>query len=222
MKKVLYLDIETIPAPEEYRDTITVKPPVNIKLQKSIDTWHAEKGPAATDAAYRKTSFNGGRGQVCAISFAVDDSPVVGGLTKNRGGEAEMLRVIFDAVERCLGGHNNPYVCGHFVSGFDLRFLMHRCIVLGIKMPLWLSTTANAKAWDKSVIDTMFLWAGARGTIGLSELCDILGIEGKGDMDGSKVYDAWLAGEHEKIGRYCDQDVEMVRAVNRKFVAAGL
>jgi len=99
---------------------------------------------------------------------------------------------------------------------------MHRCVVLGIQMPHWLSSTANAAAWDAKVRDTMFLWAGARGTIGLDELCTILGLDGKGDVDGSMVYDMWLAGEHDAIGRYCNDDVEKVRAVNKRFVDAGL
>ena len=68
----------------------------------------------------------------------------------------------------------------------------------------------------------MQLWCGNRDSIGLDELCKILGIEGNGDMDGSKVYDMWLAGEHEKIGEYCSQDVEKVRAINLKFLASGL
>lgn len=222
MKRTLYLDIETIPGPESGKDAIVVKPPAQIKLQESIDTWFAEKADGAKHDAYLKQSFNGGYGQVCAISVAVDDGDVAGSVATRREGEEAVILGTFAMVDHVLEGHSNPYVCGHFVSGFDLRFLMHRCIVLGIKMPHWLSSTANAAAWDSKVRDTMFLWAGARGTIGLDELCTILGIEGKGDVDGSMVYQMWLDGKHEEIGRYCDSDVEKVRAVNRKFLEAGL
>lgn len=223
MKRTLYIDIETIPAPEAYLETITVKPPANIKKQESIDTWHKDKGPDAKQAAYLKTSFNGGYGQVCAFSFAVDDAEA-GGFTlgSSRDSEVLILTHAINSIDRALDGHNNPYVCGHFVAGFDLRFLMHRCVVLGIKMPHWLQTTCNAAAWSDKIIDTMTLWAGAKGKIGLDELCTILGIPGKGDFDGSQVYEAWKNGEHEKIGAYCNDDVERVRAVHRKFLEAGL
>jgi len=222
MKKTLYIDIETIPGPESGKDAIEVSPPKTLKVQKSIDTWWAEKFDAAKEEAYRKQSFNGGYGQVCAFSFAVDDGEVLGSSATRRDGEVSVILGTFAMIDNALDGHSNPYVCGHFISGFDLRFLMRRCVVLGIDMPLWLQTTANAKAWDARVRDTMQLWCGNRDTIRLDELCTILGIEGKGDVDGSMVYDMWLAGEHEKIGEYCSQDVEKVRAINRKFLEVGL
>ena len=218
MKKTLYIDIETIPGPESGKDSVKVKVPANYKDEAKI----AAFVEAGKDDAYRKQSFNGGYGQICAISFAVDDGETLENYISDRDDEAKMLKMAFVSINMELDGHNNPYVCGHFVSGFDLRFLMHRCVVLGVKMPHWLQTTCNAAAWSDKIRDTMTLWSGAKGKIGLDELCTILGIEGKGDIDGSMVYDMWLAGEHEKIGEYCNSDVEKVREVNRKFLAAGL
>ena len=218
MKKTLYIDIETIPGPESGKDSVKVKVPANYKDEAKI----AEFIKNGKEDAYRKQSFDGGYGQVCAISFAIDDSEVWGGVIKERSSEREDLKWLLDSIDYKLNGHSNPYVCGHFVSGFDLRFLMHRCVVLGVKMPHWLQTTCNAAAWSDKIRDTMTLWSGARGSIGLDELCTILGIEGKGDVDGSMVYDMWLAGEHEKIGEYCNSDVSKVREVNLKFLAAGL
>ena len=219
MKKTLYIDIETIPGAESGKDSVKVKVPANYKKQSTIDDYIADH----KEEAYRKQSFDGGYGQVCAISAAVDDGEAFDIWLGNcRDAETAILNAAFAAIGHLLDGHSNPYVCGHFVSGFDLRFLMHRCVVLGVKMPHWLQTTCNAAAWSDKIRDTMTLWAGARGSISLDELCTILGIEGKGDIDGSMVYGMWLAGEHEKIGEYCSQDVEKVRAVNRKFLAAGL
>jgi predicted PolB exonuclease-like 3'-5' exonuclease len=219
MKKTLYIDIETIPGPESGKDSVKVKVPANYKDEAKIAAFIE----AGKEEAYRKQSFDGGYGQVCAISYAIDDGPVSGiTLRDDRSIEYIIIGDIFGVIEAELDGHSNPYVCGHFVSGFDLRFLMHRCIILGIQVPHWLATTANAAAWSDKLRDTMQIWAGNRGTIGLDELCKILGIEGKGDMDGSMVYDMWLAGEHEKISEYCNQDVERVRAINRKFLEVGI
>ena len=223
MKRTLYIDIETIPGPESGKDAIEVSPPANMKKQETIDKWIADKSEAAKEEAYRKQSFDGGYGQVCAVSWAVEDGNV-GNLTlgAHRDNEGFMLAGALNYIGEGLDGHSNPYVCGHFVSGFDLRFLMRRCVVLGVKMPHWLQTTCNAAAWSDNLRDTMQLWCGNRDTISLDELCTILGIEGKGDVDGSMVYDMWLAGEHESIGEYCNSDVEKVREVNLKFLAAGL
>jgi hypothetical protein len=41
-------------------------------------------------------------------------------------------------------------------------------------------------------------------------------------MDGSMVYDAWLAGEHAKITAYCADDVAKVRTINEIFLKAGI
>ena len=218
MKKTLYIDTETIPGPESGKDSVKVKVPANYKDEAKIAAFIE----AGKEEAYLKQSFNGGYGQVCAFSYAVDDETIGGGFSTYRMGEKSLLKGVFASIDYMLDGHSNPYVCGHFVSGFDLRFLMHRCVVLGVKMPHWLQTTANAKPWDAKIRDTMQLWCGNRDTISLDELCKILGIEGKDGFDGSMVYDAWLAGEHEKIGEYCNSDVEKVRGVNRKFIAVGL
>ena len=221
MKKTLFLDLESIPAPEEYRESIEVSPPGNITKQETIDKWWVEKAPALIEKGYRDTSFNGGYGQICQISWAVDDGEISGEmLGGNRSDEKEMLAAALATIEMQLGAANNPYLCGHYISGFDLKFIKHRCIVLGIHVPQWLKP--NAKPWDEGIRDTMILWAGARDTISLDNLCKILGIEGKSGFDGSMVYDAWLAGEHQKISDYCASDVEKVRQVNKRFLAAGI
>jgi hypothetical protein len=42
-------------------------------------------------------------------------------------------------------------------------------------------------------------------------------MEGKGDIDGSKVFDLYLAGELKKIYHYCMDDVEKVRKLHKAF-----
>ena len=221
MKKVLYIDIETIPAPESFLDGVEIKAPATHKKPESIAAWIAENGDAYRDEQHRKTSFNGGWGSICQISWAIDDGEIDGAaLGPDRANERDMLFGALDAIEGQLSHANNPYLCGHFISGFDLKFIKHRCIVLGIKYPQWL--LPSAKPWDDGIRDTMQLWAGARDTISLDNLCKILGIKGKEGFDGSMVYDAWLAGEHAKITAYCAADVAKVRTINEIFLKAGI
>jgi predicted PolB exonuclease-like 3'-5' exonuclease len=222
MECTLYLDIETIPGPEVGRDAITVKAPAQYKKPESIQKWLAENTDTEREQIYRKQSFNGGYGQICSIAWAVDDGFVGTTSLGVRDAERDMLGRTLAHISTDLGGSANPTICGHFVSGFDLKFIMHRCVVLGVEMPQWLASQANKAAWQGRIRDTMFLWAGAKGTISLDELCKILGIEGKGDIDGSMVYDMWLAGKHDEIASYCSSDVEKVRDVDAKFRAAGL
>lgn len=219
MKPTLYIDIETIPGPENGKGQIEVKPPANYKKEESIRKWLDENADAAREEIYRAQSFDGGYGQICAISWAIDEGEITSHILGNsRAAEKEMLAAFIEAVNHVLPFGDEPEICGHYVSGFDLRFIKHRCIIHGVKMPHWLAK--EYKPWDMR--DTMTLWAGARDRIGLDELCRILGIPGKGDMDGSKVYDAWLNDEHDKISEYCAEDVERVRQIDMKFQAAGV
>ena len=73
----------------------------------------------------------------------------------------------------------------------------------------------TAKPWSDSINDTMLMWNPERERrISLDRLCKVLGVPtSKGEMDGSKVWDAYQAGEYEKIATYCATDVEATRKV---------
>jgi 3'-5' exonuclease len=62
MKPTLYLDIETLPAPESFLDGVEIKAPATHKKPESIAAWIAENGDTYRDEQHRKTSFNGGWG----------------------------------------------------------------------------------------------------------------------------------------------------------------
>ena len=66
----------------------------------------------------------------------------------------------------------------------------------------------------------MTAFAGARGTIGMDRLCLALGMDGKGDIDGSMVADLWSQGEFEKIASYCRDDVLRTREIHRRMMIA--
>lgn len=210
----LYLDIETIPCQSaDYRAKVreTIKPPGNIKKPESIAAWLTENADEATDEAVAKTSFDPAHGHICTIGWALADGETKSLSATNVFEEGAMLDQFFGELPK-LG---MVRVIGHNVVNFDLRFIMCRAVVLGITIPRALPR--NPKPWDDLVVDTMTAWAGVRGTIGQDRLAQALGLEGKGDFDGSMVADAWKAGEHEKIAAYCRSDVETVRAIHQRF-----
>jgi predicted PolB exonuclease-like 3'-5' exonuclease len=64
---------------------------------------------------------------------------------------------------------------------------------------------------------TMEAWAGFNKRISQDALCEILGLEKKpDDIDGSKVYDYYLAGEIDKIVEYNKHDVKTVREIYKR------
>lgn len=216
----IYLDIETIPNQSaeyaaEVRENITA--PAQYKKPESIAQWKAEHGEAAAAEIIAKTSFNPALGHICTIGYAVEDSAVIVHHALSVEGEAAIIRDFFEDLP--TQGQNR--FIGHYISGFDLRFILCRAVVLGVKLPHSVTFPRDVKPWGDAIFDTMTAWAGVKDRISQDNLCKALGLECKGDFDGSMVAAAWAAGEHERIAEYCKRDVETVRAIHKRFEAVG-
>lgn len=218
-QNTIFLDIETIPSQnpallDKFR--AEVKAPGTHKKPETIAAWMDENREAAAIDALAKTSFDPAHGQICTIGWAVDDGEIDAAHARVAGDEAHVIRAFFGV----LRDYTRSQFVGHYIGGFDLRFILCRAVVLGVKIPLCIPR--DPKPWDGKMFDTMTAWAGARGTISLDNLCAALSIPGKGDgLDGSQVAHAWADGRHDEIAQYCRDDVQRVRAVWQKFQDAG-
>lgn len=219
----LYLDIETIPSQSPIvhaRIAETVTAPGNYKKPETIAEWEREQKPALVKEAISRTALDGAFGHVCAIGWAWNnDEPQVAWIES-----VEQEKAILEDVLRTLDRNlveepwRTPTIVGHNVINFDIRFIWQRAIVLSIHVPHWFPR--DPKPWSHEAFDTMTAFAGARGTIGMSRLCEALGLEGKGDIDGSKIGDLWAQGEFDAINAYCCADVERTRAIHRRMMVA--
>lgn len=215
----VYVDIETIPS--QSPDLLAkfcddVKAPAQYKKPESIAAWLDENREAVAQDRLGKTSFDPAHGHICTIAWAKDDGVTEVSHTGNVGEERDVLLAFFDSLDPY---HSQTFV-GHYISGFDLRFILCRAVVLGIQIPQCIPR--DPKPWGGRVFDTMTAWAGNRDTISMDNLCAALGLKGKGDgLDGSQVAQAWLDGRHDEIAAYCRDDVERTRAIHQKFLAAG-
>lgn len=217
MSEYIYLDIETIPSQdpallEAFKAEVT--PPATYKKQDSIDAWLAENRETAALDRLAKTSFDPAHGHICTIAWALGDGKVHSAHAVDVAKEALVIAGFFADIDDY---HSQTFV-GHYINGFDLRFILCRAVVLGVKIPRCIPR--DPKAWSKNIDDTMTMWAGAKDKISLDNLAKAFGIEGKCDFDGSQVAAAWANGEHEKIAEYCKDDVRIVREIHRRFIAA--
>lgn len=222
----LYIDIETIPGQRPgIREEIAkgINAPGQYKKPESIAEWERDQKPALVEEAWLKTSFNGAIGEIVVASFAVGDGDVVTITTEdwqNPASEAAMLRKLAEAIGDCIPNAHivGMPVVGHYVTGFDLRFIAQRSIIHGVRPHPILARAAQAKPWEMDkVFDTMVQWAGVGNSISLDKLCKAMGIPGKGDMDGSKVWPAVRDGRIAEVAAYCPDDVRKVRAVHRRM-----
>ena len=225
----IFLDIETIPAqrPEVldvFRkdaevERLTVKAPSNYKDEVKIAEYIAAKRveiDAAVDEKYRKTALDGTWGQVCVIGYAVDDNePVTIYKQDDLADEAYALHEFNTQLAAIFNPNDRMNFVGHNVIGFDLPFLHKRYIINGIKPSAFIPF--NARPYSEFVFDTMTQWAGYGGRISLDRLGRALSIGGKGEFNGSMVWDAVQHGEIDRVAAYCAEDVELTREVYRRM-----
>ena len=227
MQNYLYADIETLPAQrpdvmEEIRATI--KPPGNIKNAETIAAWMEAEAPAAIDEAYRTTGLDGAYGQICVIGFAVDNDPPRA-VWSAEWDRPDCERALLEDFYIILGEAVYPSsersiaVVGHNVASFDLRFMVQRSIVNGIRPHGVISRAAQAKPWETDkVFDTMVQWAGVGNRISLDKLCKALGIASpKGDITGARVWDFVKDGRISEVADYCAGDLVATREVHRRL-----
>lgn len=216
----LYFDIETIPSqsPEVHaRIAESITPPGNISKAETIAAWEADKKPALIKDAIAKTALDGSVGHICCIGAAADDRAAIATTSDDERG---LIVQFLEWAEKRVAedSYRFPTIVGHNVVNFDIRFIWQRAIVLGIRMPGWFPR--DPKPWGNECFDTMTAFAGARNTIGMDRLCSALGLDGKGDIDGSMVGDLWAAGERERIAEYCKADVERTREIHKRMLVA--
>lgn len=224
MIKTIYLDIETIPTQrDDVRAFIakSVTHPGNIKKAETIAAWNENEKPAAVEEAVRKTGLDGAFGQVVCVGMDLRDDGeplVISGLS-----EADVLRAVNEAMRAEFEASDafSTTIVGHNVSAFDLRFLVQRYIVNGIKPHHIIARAAQAKPWEsEKVYDTMVQFAGVGNRISLDKLCLALGLPGKGDITGADVWPMVQAGKLQEVAEYCADDVRKTRAVFMRMTFA--
>lgn len=225
----IYFDVETIPsqAPDA-RDLVraTIKPPATYKKPETIAKWWEEDAPAAIEEGYRKQAFDATSGELVSIAWCSDTSEVRTSARAPGEPEVELLDRFFSGVTELLHEEavaaadgrrypGDPFFIAHNAA-FDIGFVWRRSIILGLPVPFKLPGPTARDGKDYGC--TMLTWAGYKSTVSLDRLCRALGIQSpKGDLDGSKVFDAWLAGEVDRIATYNAADTTTVRAIWRRL-----
>lgn len=197
----LFLDIETLPASGEQMATV----------KDLFEDYKKKNGKKSVDASFdnffRSTSFSGEFGRIFCIGYAIDNQPI----NCLSGDEKKMLENFWQTAK------DAHLFIGHNVMDFDMRFIYKRSIILGVRPTKDLSF---ARYRNDPIFDTMKEWEkwGSSGA-SLHKLALALGIESsKNDgIDGSQVYDYFLAGKTAKICDYCKRDVEVTRKIYNRI-----
>src|SRR5712664_4752101 len=138
-------------------------------------------------------------------------------------GEGELVRRFFDGIEKYT-----PQLVSWNGGGFDLPVLHYRGLVHGVSAPRYWELGDEDKDFRYSnylsryhtrhldLMDLLALYQG-RNYVQLDELARLLGFPGKLGMDGSKVWEAFVAGEIASIRNYCETDAANTYLVFLRF-----
>ena len=223
----IIFDLETVPSQHpDARELVraSIKPPGTLKKPESIAAWWANEADAAVEDAYRRQSLDGGlAGEVISIAACTPDGRQWVRCRTQEEKESELLLAFGAQVESWIDqdaravaeGFNyaqDPFLIAHNAA-FDLGFLWRRCIVNGVRLPF--KVPGPMARAGQHYGDTMSAWAGYGNRVSLDALCRAPGVPSPKDngMDGSQVFDAWLAGEHERIAQYNLADAVATLAV---------
>lgn len=232
---LIYIDCETIPSQaDDAKDALlaALKPPAQMKLAATIDKWWMTEADTALDEQWRRQALDGGTvGEIISIAISDDGNRQFVRCRRAGESEAQLLTDAFAAVEGWTNEDARQLVPGlsdnfplddhHVVAHnaqFDLGFLWRRATVHGVPRPRWLPGPMARPGRDYTC--TMQSWAGYGQRISLDSLCRALGVPSPktGDIDGSTVFDAWLAGEYARIEQYNTADTLAVREVYHRIL----
>ena len=198
----LFLDIETLPVAGSQLEII----------KQFYKEMQEKKGSLAKNGVnfetyMRNTSFQGEFGRIFCIGYATDNEEA-----KCLSGDEKQILKDFWELAR-----DATLFIGHNIMEFDLRFIYKRSIIHQIKPTRDLSF---ARYRNEPIFDTIKEWEkwSSQGA-SLHKLSIALGLASPKEegIDGSKVYDYYLAGKQDEIIKYCIRDVEATREVYKRI-----
>ena len=222
MKPVLVFDIETIPDVPGFRK-------LNELPAELFDAEVAELAFQQRRARTGNDFIQLHLQRVVAISCVLRtmEGFKVWSLAEPELGEAAIIQRFFDGIEKFT-----PQIVSWNGSGFDLPVLHYRGMLHGVSAPRYWDMGEGDYAdsrdfkWNNYIsryhtrhLDLMDLLAmyNGRANAPLDELAKLFGFPGKLGMDGSKVWEAWQAGQAADIRDYCETDVVNTYLVYNRF-----
>jgi predicted PolB exonuclease-like 3'-5' exonuclease len=134
-------------------------------------------------------------------------------LGDEKSSEKELIERFFNGIEK-----NTPTIVSWNGGGFDLPVLHYRAMLHGVTAARYWDQGDNDREFKfnnylsryhsrhTDLMDLLALYQG-RAVAPLDVVASLLGLPGKMGMAGSKVHEAWLAGDLRGIRNYCETDV---------------
>ena len=218
LSNILFLDIETVPEFENWKD-------ISKETQELFDqkTKYQRKEEFTAAAFYDRAGIWAEFGKIICISvgYFIDDTKKKQlRVTSFFGDDEHQLLIDFKVLLDNHFGNKANVLCAHNGKEFDFPFIARRMIVHQIELPKKLNLFGK-KPWEVPHIDTLELWkfGDYKHYTSLKLLTSILGIKSpKDDIDGSEVaYVYYKEKDLQRIVTYCEKDTIAVAQILLRF-----
>lgn len=218
MTPILAFDIETVPDIAGLRLLHGLDPKL---ADRDIAEFAFQQRRAQTGQDFLPLHLH----RVVAIACALreGDSFRCWSLGSATDGEADLIRRFFDGIDKYT-----PQLVSWNGGGFDLPVLHYRSLVHGLTARRYWDTGDDDREFRYNnyisryhqrhldLMDLLALYQG-RNYVQLDELARLMGFPGKLGMDGSKVWEAFVAGQIDSIRSYCETDTANTYLIFLRF-----
>ena len=213
LENILFLDIETVPEVQDFKDLDTDKK--DLWEQKSK---YQRKDEFTADEFYPSAGIWAEFGKVICISvgyFTFQNDVRTFRVTSFYGEENKILKD-FKSLLISHFSQAKHLLCAHNGKEFDFPYIARRMIINNIELPYKLNLFGK-KPWEVPHLDTLDLWkfGDYKNYTSLKLLTNVLGIPSpKDDIDGSEVYRVYYEeNEIDRIINYCEKDTIAVAQI---------
>ena len=225
LHKILFLDIETVPA---YKDYGQVPDEFKLFWDKKA-SFLASNEDDSPESLYGRAGIYAEFGKIICISVGflvfTDGSDKQFRIKSFFGHDEKQLLEEFISLVSKHYDDGNHLLCAHNGKEFDFPYLARRMLINGLKLPAMLDT-AGKKPWEVAHLDTMALWkfGDFKSYTSLALLASVFNIPTpKDDMDGGEVARVyWEENNLERIVEYCQKDVLTIAQLLLKFKGQSL
>ena len=220
LKKILFLDIETVPANQDYEEldeewkSLWDRKAAFFKNQESKEE----------DTLYQRAGIYAEFGKVICVSLGYFHFEGHNRTFRMKSVFAEDEKEVLEETAHLLKRFNkgsDHLLCAHNGKEFDFPFMARRMLINQIELPYMLDI-AGRKPWEVQHLDTMQLWkfGDYKHYTSLKLLCKLFGVDSpKSDMDGSMVAKAFYEDQDlKRISEYCLEDTLAVAQLLLKFM----
>jgi len=207
-KNILFLDIETVPIKENFKD---LSAPFQ-KLWEEKTVWQRKDDVSPSDFYKLKAGVMAEFAKIICISVGylfVEKGENHFKIKSFYGDKEKQILTGFNSLLNTEFNKNQHQLCAHNGKEFDFPFIARRTLINGLKLPKLLDI-AGKKPWEINHLDTMELWrfGDYKNYTSIKLLAALFDIPTpKDDIDGSQVAGVYYKEKDlERIKIYCQKD----------------